>query len=192
MVRGVRTPTLDLTRWIGVRVDTIHPRTKTPRDTRLAPLSKDAQDDSSSQPLRTSNTTRQTLSGAEHTEQLYWKGRWCPGTNEAWPTQLFVINHVTFLMLKFSSVTWDGWTSQITHREIQHHHVPFPEKNNNESQLCFKALAFHSLHSHIIVTDPSLNGHTIYPSKVSTVPKELRSNQHFGGIFLLELLQQGL
>ena len=52
-------------------MDTIHPRTKAPRDARLVPLSKDARDDSSLQPLRTPNTGLQAISGAEHTEQLY-------------------------------------------------------------------------------------------------------------------------
>ena len=54
-----------------MRVDTIHPRTKTPRDARLVPLSKDTRDDSSLQPLRTPNTSLQAISGAEHSEQLY-------------------------------------------------------------------------------------------------------------------------
>ena len=192
MVRGVRTPTLDLGRWTGVRVDTIHPRAKTPRDARLAPLSKDARDDRSLQPLQTSNTSLQALPGADLTEQLNWKGRWCPGASEAWPTQLFVINHVTFRMLRFSSVTRRWMNLSDYTRRNPTPSCSFPRKNNNENQLCSKALAFHSLHSHVIVTDPSLNGHTIYPSKESIVPKEPRSNHHFGGMFLLEVLQQGL
>lgn len=99
---------------------------------------------------------------------------------------------VTFLMLKFSSVTlrWIS-LSDYTRGNPKLSHS-FPRKNNNKNQVCSKTLASHSLHLHVIVADPLLSGHTIYPSKGGIVPRGLRCNQCFGGIFLFRLIEQGL
>lgn len=97
-------------------------------------------------------------------------------------------SEVTFLMLKFSSVTL-RWMSLSDY--TQRNPKPSCSFPRGEKKLCSKALVFHSLYLHITVTSPLLNCHTIYPGKEGTVQRGLTSNQHFGEIFLFQLVDWG-